>query len=115
MEGNIKWMRAHGVPIRAVAPILVEDFLAWSEERGEDPEEARAAYAAHRLVEGEVIPWLPRPQQALLVRVGAQVQEVLRDRPGSAHARAWANCRVSILMLRGRPTLSRLRWTRYPD
>jgi len=59
LDGNIKWMRSQGVPIRAVAPILVEDYAAWCAEQGEDPEEARAAYAAHRMRDGEAIAWPP--------------------------------------------------------
>ena len=52
-------MRAHNVPVRAVAPIVVEDFIAWCEERGEDPEQARALYSAHRFADGEAISWPP--------------------------------------------------------
>jgi hypothetical protein len=59
LDGNIKWMRSHGMPIRAVAPIVVEDYVAWCAEHDEDPEEARAAYALHRISEGEGIPWPP--------------------------------------------------------
>jgi tetratricopeptide (TPR) repeat protein len=59
LDGNIKWMRSQGVPIRAIAPIIVDDYAAWCAERGEDPEEARAAYAAHRTQKGEVIAWPP--------------------------------------------------------
>jgi len=49
LDGNIKWMRSHGMPIRAVAPIVVEDYVAWCAEHDEDPEEARAAHALHRI------------------------------------------------------------------
>jgi tetratricopeptide (TPR) repeat protein len=59
LDGNIKRMRSEGVPIRAVAPIIVEDYAAWCAERGEHPEEARAAYAAHRMRDGEAIAWPP--------------------------------------------------------
>ena len=59
LDGNIKWMRSQGVPIRAIAPIVVEDFVAWCAEHDEDPEEARAAYAAHLTRDGEVIAWPP--------------------------------------------------------
>ena len=58
-DGNIKWMRRHNVTIRAIAPLVVEDFVAWCEEHDEDPEDARAVYAAHRFAEGETIPWPP--------------------------------------------------------
>jgi tetratricopeptide (TPR) repeat protein len=59
LDGNSKWMRSQGVPIRVVAPIIVEDYAAWCAEHDEDPEEARAAYAAHRMSDGAVIPWPP--------------------------------------------------------
>jgi tetratricopeptide (TPR) repeat protein len=59
LDGNIKWMRSQGMPIRAVAPIIVAQYAAWCAERGEDPEEARATYAAHRMNDGEVIAWPP--------------------------------------------------------
>ncbi|MGO9907214.1 MAG: SEC-C metal-binding domain-containing protein [Solirubrobacteraceae bacterium] len=59
LDGNIKWMRNQGVPIRAVAPIIVDDYLAWCDEHDEDPEQARASYAAHRMSNGEVIAWPP--------------------------------------------------------
>jgi tetratricopeptide (TPR) repeat protein len=59
LDGHIKWMRTHGAHVRAIAPILVDDYTAWCEERGEDAEDARASYAAHRFADGEVIPWPP--------------------------------------------------------
>jgi uncharacterized protein YecA (UPF0149 family) len=45
--------------VRAIAPIVVDDFVAWCGEHGEDPEDARAAYAAHSVANGEAIPWPP--------------------------------------------------------
>ena len=59
LDGNIKWMRGQGVPIRAIAPIVVEEYAAWCAEHDEDPEEARAAYAADRLRDGDAIQWPP--------------------------------------------------------
>ena len=59
LDGNIKWMCSQGMPIRAVAPIVVEDFVAWCAEHDEDPEEARASYAVHLTTEGGVIAWPP--------------------------------------------------------
>jgi SEC-C motif/Tetratricopeptide repeat len=59
LDGNIKWMRGQGVPIRAVVPVVVDDYSAWCAEHDEDPEEARAAYAADRMQDGEAIPWPP--------------------------------------------------------
>jgi uncharacterized protein YecA (UPF0149 family) len=37
----------------------VEEFVAWCEEQGEDPERARAQYTAERLRTGEAIAWPP--------------------------------------------------------
>jgi tetratricopeptide (TPR) repeat protein len=68
LDGNIKWMRSHGVPIRAVAPIVVEDYVAWCVEHDEDPEEARAAYAAHLTSDGDVIPWPGEPKRSRSLR-----------------------------------------------
>lgn len=59
MDGHIKWMRAHGVHVRAVAPIVVDKFVEWCEERGEDPDNARAGYAADRYRLGGGIDWPP--------------------------------------------------------
>ena len=59
MGGHIKWMRAHGVQIRAVAPIVVEEFVEWCADRGEDPEAARAGYAAECYRLGGGIDWPP--------------------------------------------------------
>jgi len=59
MDGHIKWMRAHGVDVRAVAPIVVDEFVKWCDERGDDPEDARAAYAADRYRLGGGIDWPP--------------------------------------------------------
>lgn len=59
LDGNIKWMRSHGVPIRAIAPIVVDEYAAWCAEHDEDPDEARAAYAANRMQDGATIPWPP--------------------------------------------------------
>lgn len=59
MDGHIKWMRAHGVQIRAVAPIIVDEFVKWCEDRGEDPDEARAGYAAECYRLGGGIDWPP--------------------------------------------------------
>jgi hypothetical protein len=79
IDGHIKWMRSHGVPVRAVAPILVDEYTAWCEERGEEPEDARAAYAADRFRRGGRDSVAARSQRAVLVRLATQVQEVLRS------------------------------------
>jgi tetratricopeptide (TPR) repeat protein len=59
LDGNIKWMRSQRVPIRAIAPIVVEEYAAWCANHDEDPEEARAAYVASRMRDGDAIPWPP--------------------------------------------------------
>ncbi len=59
LDGHAKWMHAHGVHVRAVAPIHVDDYIAWCEQNDEDPEDARAKYAAHRLAEDQAIRWPP--------------------------------------------------------
>ena len=59
MDGNIKWMRSQGMPIRAIAPIVLEDYSAWCDEHNENPEEARAIYAAQSMRAGKVIAWPP--------------------------------------------------------
>ena len=64
LDGHAKWMRAHGVRVRAIAPILVEDYVAWCAEHDEHPEDARAAYAADRMAAGDVIPWPPERNES---------------------------------------------------
>lgn len=59
LEGHAKWMRRHGVVVRAMSPIVVDGFVAWCDERGEDPENARASYAAEVLAAGEALAWPP--------------------------------------------------------
>jgi hypothetical protein len=59
LDGHIKWMRANGVSVSAVSPINVDQFVVWCAEHREDPEEARAAYAAELLRVGESIAWPP--------------------------------------------------------
>jgi uncharacterized protein YecA (UPF0149 family) len=59
MDSNVTWMRSNGVPVTAVAPIVVDEYVVWCDERGEDPEDARAGYAARLLAAGEAIPWPP--------------------------------------------------------
>lgn len=64
LDGHIKWMRTHGVPLRAIAPIMVDNFVEWCDQHDEDPEHARALYAAHRFAHGEAIPWPPGRNEA---------------------------------------------------
>jgi len=64
LDGHAKWMRAHGVHVRAIAPIRVDDYTVWCEQHDEDPEDARAQYVAHRLADGEAVPWPPGRNEA---------------------------------------------------
>jgi tetratricopeptide (TPR) repeat protein len=57
MDGHIKWMRAHGIHVRAIAPIAVDEFMDWCEDRSEEPEEARAHYAADLHLLGKSTGW----------------------------------------------------------
>lgn len=59
LDGHAKWMRAHGVNVRAIAPIHVDDYAAWCVENDEEPEDARAHYAAQRFADGDATPWPP--------------------------------------------------------
>jgi hypothetical protein len=59
MDGHVKWMRSNGVQVKAIAPIVLDGYIVWCEEHGQDPEGARAAYAADRFAAGEAIPWPP--------------------------------------------------------
>ena len=59
MDGHIKWMRSHGVQVRAIAPIVLDQYIPWCEEHSQNSQDARAHYAADRLAAGEVIPWPP--------------------------------------------------------
>jgi hypothetical protein len=59
MDGHVKWLRAHGVQVRAIAPIIVDEFVEWCADHGEDPEQARAGYAAECLRLGGGVDWPP--------------------------------------------------------
>lgn len=59
LNGHIKWMRTHGLHVQAIAPIIIDDFLAWCSEENKDSEKARAQYAAQLLSEGRTISWPP--------------------------------------------------------
>jgi hypothetical protein len=55
-------LSSYGVPMCAVAPIRLADYLTWCEREGLDAETpaTRAHYAAELTRRGEVIPWSPR-------------------------------------------------------
>jgi len=59
LDGHIKWMRRGGIHVQAVSLIVVDELVTWCAERAEDPEEARAQYAAERFRVGEAIAWPP--------------------------------------------------------
>ena len=58
-DANLKWLRAHGAPVRGVVAIRVASYVAWCGQHGEDPEEARAVYAARQSAEGHMVAWPP--------------------------------------------------------
>jgi len=59
-ELAVAWLE-EGIELamRAVAPIHVDDYIAWCEQNGEDPEDAPAQYAAYRLADDQAIRWPP--------------------------------------------------------
>lgn len=81
LDGNIKWMRGQGMPIRAVAPIVVDQYTTWCEEHGEDPEEARAAYAAETFAAGEAIAWPPGRNEPCWCGSGRKYKKCCADAP----------------------------------
>jgi len=62
MESKMRDLTAHGILISGVAPILVDDYLAWCAEHDKDPGQgdSRASFAANLGRAGETIPWPPR-------------------------------------------------------
>jgi tetratricopeptide (TPR) repeat protein len=91
MDGHIKWMRAHGIAVRAVAPIVVDEFVAWCAEHGENPEHARAHYAAERFLTGEAIDWPPGRNETCWCRSGRKYKKCCGSAvaaPMHAHAAA---------------------------
>lgn len=84
LDGNIKWMRNQGMPIRAVAPIVVEDYVAWCAEHDQDPDEARAAYAAEQMTDGEVIWWPPRRNEPCWCGSGRKYKKCCGPAPARA-------------------------------
>ena len=57
----LDWCRAQDVRF-----VMVDEFIKWCDERGDDPEDARAAYAADRYRLGRAIDWPPGQRAALM-------------------------------------------------
>jgi SEC-C motif len=55
-------LTGHGILIGSVAPIWIDEYVAWCDERGDNPadEGSRAAYAADLERLGPTVPWPPR-------------------------------------------------------
>jgi hypothetical protein len=89
IDGHIRWMRSDGVPVRAVAPIVVDEFTAWCEARGAGARgrTSRLLYAAGRFAAGSRF----RGHLAAARRVAARSAsiEVLRGGGRTAAARHW--------------------------
>jgi hypothetical protein len=62
LEKRMRELTAHGILIRSVAPIWIDKYVAWCNERDDDPahEGSRAAYAADLERLGGTVPWPPR-------------------------------------------------------
>ena len=58
MEATFRGWSERGVRPHLV-PLQVADYVAWCENRGEDPVEARAAYVADKMRLGSAAPWPP--------------------------------------------------------
>ncbi len=83
LELRMRELTAQGIPIRGVAPIVIERFLSWCDERACDPaaDPSRAQYGAELERLGETIPWPPRRNDPCWCGSGRKVQGVLRQRP----------------------------------
>ena len=86
LDGHAKWMHAHGVAARAIAPIHVDDYTVWCEQHDEDPTMPAPSTPPIAWPTAKRSP-AARAQRAVLVRLAAQVQEVLRTRTGGPDAR----------------------------
>ena len=58
MEATLRGWAAHGLR-PGLVPIRLADYLSWCEERGEDPAEARAGYAADLFRQDHGVRWPP--------------------------------------------------------
>jgi hypothetical protein len=68
--------------VRRVAPLVVDDFLAWTDKEGYDPAGADARKHIRRGAQpdGPSHPVAAESQRPMLVRVASQVQALLRRR-----------------------------------
>ena len=81
LDGHIRWMRRDGVHVCAVSPIVVDTFVAWCADHHEDPEEARAGYAAESLRLGEAIVWPPGRNDACWCGSGRKYKKCCATAP----------------------------------
>jgi len=65
LESLLRDLRSQGVKRLALAPITIDDDLAWCAEHDRDPEESdtRASYATELVEQGVVDPWPPERNQ----------------------------------------------------
>jgi len=61
LQAELLRLSSHGVPMRGVAPIRLDDYLPWCNNERLDPESSgtRAHYAAELTRRGEAISWPP--------------------------------------------------------
>jgi len=62
LEARMRELTAHGILIRSVAPLRIDEYLGWCDEQDDDPAEERnrGAYAADLERLGRTVPWPPR-------------------------------------------------------
>jgi len=62
IEGKLVELRAHGLAVKAVAPVRFSEYGPWAAGRGLDPSASgtRSSYAAEQLRTGAAVPWPPR-------------------------------------------------------
>ena len=74
LEARMRELTAHGILIRSVAPIRIDAYVAWCEERDDDPADdgSRAAYAADLERLGGTVPWPPGRKERCWCGSGAK-------------------------------------------
>jgi hypothetical protein len=74
LEARMRELTAHGILIRSVAPIRIDEYVAWCDERDDNPadEGSRAAYAADLERLGCTVPWPPKRNQQCWCGSGAK-------------------------------------------
>ena len=74
LELRMRELTGHGVLIGSVAPIWIDEYVAWCDERGDNPAEegSRAAYAADLERLGRTVLWPPRRNERCWCGSGAK-------------------------------------------